>query len=58
MAKLKLSKKFEEQMIQLQVDHLRQTSLKVCELTVDCLAKPLFDDGMDDIQWSTKRGVT
>ena len=53
MSKLKFSKEFEEQMIQLQMDHLRLASLKVCQSVIDHLAKALFDDGLEDRQWST-----
>ena len=58
MSKLKFSKEFEEQVIQLQVDHLRQTSLEVCQLAVDCLARALFNDGLEYKQWSTRQEVT
>ena len=58
MSKLKFSKEFEEQMIQLQTDHLRLASLDVYQLAIDCLAKAMFDDGLEDRQWSTNREVT
>ena len=58
MSKLKFSQKFEEQMIQLQVDCLRQASLEVCQSTIDHLARALFDKGLEDKQWSTRQEVT
>ena len=58
MSKLKVSKEFEEQMIQLQMDHLRQASLEVCQSEVDRQASALFDDGLGHKQWSTRREVT
>ena len=56
MSKIKFSKEFEEQMIQLQMDHLRLANLEVCQLAIDCLA--LFDNGLEDRQWSTNWEVT
>ena len=59
MSKLKFSQEFEEQMIQLQVDHLRQASLEVCQSSaMDRLARALFDDRLEDRQWSTRQEVT
>ena len=58
MSKLKSSKEFEEQMIQLQVGHLRQASLEVCQSMEDRLASALFNDGLKHMQWSTRREVT
>ena len=55
MSKLKFSKEFEKQMIQLQMDHLRLASLEVCQ---SAIAKALFDNGLEDRQWSTNREVT
>ena len=40
------------------MDHLRHASLKVCKSAVDHLARALFDDGLEDLQWSNKGDVT
>ena len=57
MSRVKLSKEFEEEMILFQMGHLRQASLVVCQLAVNRLAKALFDDGLKDEEWRTKRNV-
>ena len=57
MSRVKLSEEFEEEMILLQMDHLRQTNLVVCQLAVDRLKKVLFDDGLKDKEWRTKGNV-
>ena len=57
MSRVKLSKEFEEEMILLRTDHLRQASLVVCQLVVNCLAKALSDDGLEDEYWHTKGNV-
>ena len=57
MLRVKLSEEFEEEMILLQMDHLRQTNLVVCQLAVDRLKKVLFDDGLKDKEWHTKGNV-
>ena len=48
MLRVKLSEELKKDMIQLQMEHLRQPSLAVCQLTVDHLAKALFDDELKD----------
>ena len=58
MAKAKLIEEFVEYMFWFQLDHLKQPNLKVQQLIVDHLAKALFDDGLGDKQWPTKREVT
>ena len=40
------------------MDHLKQANLEVRQLIVDRLAKALFNDGLGDKQWPTKRDVT
>ena len=57
MSKVKLSKEFEEDMILLQVEHLRQASLVVRQSVVNRLAKALFDDGLKDKEWQTNGNV-
>ena len=57
MAKAKLSEEFVEYMFQFQMDHLKQANLEVRQSTIDRLAKALFDDGLGDKQWPTKRPV-
>ena len=57
MSRVKLSKEFEEEMILLQMDHLRQASLVVCQSVVNHLAKALFDDKLKDKEWRTKGNV-
>ena len=57
MSRVKLSKEFEKDMILLQVEHLRQTSLIVCQSVVNRLAKALFDDGLKDEEWQTNKNV-
>ena len=39
------------------MDHLRQTSLIVCQSVVNRLAKALFDDGLEDKEWRTKWNI-
>ena len=57
MSRVKLSKEFEEDMILLQVEHLRQASLVVCQSVVNRLARALFDDGLKDEEWQTNGNV-
>ena len=57
MSGVKLNKEFEEEMILLQTNHLRQASLAVCQSVVNHLAKALFDDGLKDKEWRTKGNV-
>ena len=40
------------------MDHLRLANLEVCQSAIDCLAKALFEDGLEDRQWSTSQEVT
>ena len=44
-------------MILLQMDHLRQASLVVCQSIVNRLGKALFDDGLKDKEWHKKGNV-
>ena len=57
MAKVRLSEEFVEDMFQFQMEHLKQASLEVRQSIVDRLAKALFDDGMGDQEWPTKREI-
>ena len=57
MSKVKLSKELEEDMILLQVEHLRQASLVVHQSVVNRLTKALFDDGLKDKEWRTNGNV-
>ena len=58
MAKARLSKQFVEDMLQFQMEHLKQATLEVRQSTVYRLAKALFNDGMGDREWPTKREIT
>ena len=58
MAKARLSEEFVEYMFQFQMEHLKQASLEVRQSTVDRLSKALFDDGMGDREWPTRREIT
>ena len=58
MAKARLSKEFVKYMFQCQMEHLKQANLEVRQSTVDRLAKALFDNGMGDREWPTRREIT
>ena len=57
MSRVKLSKEFEEDMILLQVKHLRQASLVVCQSMVNCLAKALFDETNSTTKSGAQKGM-
>ena len=40
------------------MEHLKQASLEGRQSIVDRLAKALFDDGMGDREWPTRREIT
>ena len=40
------------------MDHLKQANLNVRQATVDRMAKALFNDGMGDKEWPTRREIT
>ena len=40
------------------MEHLKQASLEVRQSTADRLSKALFDDGMGDREWPTRREIT